>query len=61
MFHLIGALSEFGKLGTVCIGDSRVSAEKFYHDTIAILDRETQQHELQEETPEKKSSELLDT
>jgi hypothetical protein len=61
MFHLIGALSEFGKLGTVCIGDSRVSAEKFYHDTIAILDRETQQHELQEETSEKKSSELLDT
>jgi hypothetical protein len=42
VFHLIGALSEFGKLGTVCIGDSRASAEKFYRDTVAVLDRETQ-------------------
>jgi hypothetical protein len=42
VFHLIGALSEYGKLGTVCIGDSRASAEKFYRDTVAVLDRETQ-------------------
>jgi len=42
VFHLIGALSQFGKLGTVCIGDSRASAEKFYRDTVTILDRETQ-------------------
>jgi hypothetical protein len=40
VFHLIGALSEYGKLGTLCIGDSRESAEKFYRDTVAILDRE---------------------
>lgn len=40
VFHLIGALSEYGKLGTVCIGDSRASAEKFYRDTVAVLDRE---------------------
>ena len=40
VFHLIGALSEYGKLGTVCIGDSRQSAEKFYRDTVAVLDRE---------------------
>jgi hypothetical protein len=40
VFHLIGALSEHGKLGTVCIGDSRASAEKFYRGTVAILDRE---------------------
>lgn len=39
---MIGALSEFGKLGAVCIGDSRASAEKSYHDTVAVLDRETQ-------------------
>src|SRR5919199_1161600 len=43
VFHLIGALSEFGKLGTVCIGTSRASAEKFYRDTVAVLDRETRQ------------------
>ena len=42
MFHLIGALSEFGKLGTVCIGDSYTNAGKFYRDTVAVLDRETQ-------------------
>ena len=43
VFHLIGALSEYGKLGTVCIGDNRQSAEKFYRDTVAVLDREAQQ------------------
>ncbi|MDQ3942874.1 MAG: peptide ligase PGM1-related protein [Actinomycetota bacterium] len=40
VFHLIGALSEYGKLGTVCIGDSHASAEKFYRDTVAVLERE---------------------
>ena len=42
VFHLIGPLSQYGKLGTVCIGDSRENAEKFYHDTVAVLDREAQ-------------------
>ncbi|MGF1470726.1 MAG: peptide ligase PGM1-related protein [Rubrobacteraceae bacterium] len=41
VFHLIGALSEFGKLGTVCIGDSRESARQLYHDTVSILDQES--------------------
>ena len=41
IFHLIGALSEYGKLGTVCIGDSHESAKKFYRDTVEVLDRET--------------------
>ena len=41
IFHLIGALSEYGKLGTVCIGDSHESARKFYNDTVEVLDRET--------------------
>ncbi len=40
VFHLIGALSEFGKLGTVCVGSSHEEAERFYRDTVAILDRE---------------------
>ena len=43
VFHLIGALSQYGKLGTVCIGDSHESAQKFYRDTVAVLDREAQQ------------------
>jgi len=42
VFHLIGALSQYGKLGTVCIGDSHESAKKFYRDTVAVLDREAQ-------------------
>jgi hypothetical protein len=42
VFHLIGALSQYGKLGTVCIGDSHESARKFYRDTVAVLDREAQ-------------------
>ena len=42
VFHLIGALSEFGKLGTVCIGESPASAERFFRDTVAVLNRETQ-------------------
>jgi hypothetical protein len=42
VFHLIGALSQYGKLGTVCIGDSHESARKFYDDTVAVLDREAE-------------------
>jgi len=42
VFHLIGALSQYGKLGTVCIGDSHESAQKFYRDTVRVLDREAQ-------------------
>jgi hypothetical protein len=41
VFHLIGALSEYGKLGTVCVADGRANAEKLFHDTVAVLNRET--------------------
>ena len=40
MFHMIGALSEFGKLGMVCIGKSVEEANEIYRNTIAILDKE---------------------
>ncbi|MCK5750163.1 MAG: carboxylate-amine ligase, partial [Oricola sp.] len=40
VFHLIGALSEFGKLGAVCVGRSRQDAEELYRAMVAILDRE---------------------
>ncbi|MBA2511260.1 MAG: carboxylate-amine ligase [Rubrobacteraceae bacterium] len=41
IFHLIGALSQYGKLGTVCIGDSHEKAQQFYKDTVEVLDRES--------------------
>jgi len=40
MFHLVGALSEFGKLGLVCIGSSPEAARRFYDTTLSILDAE---------------------
>lgn len=41
MFHLIGALSEFGKLGVLCIAQTREKAEEFYRRTTEVLDRES--------------------
>ncbi|WOJ88112.1 peptide ligase PGM1-related protein [Methylocapsa polymorpha] len=40
VFHLIGALSEFGKLGIVCVAPSRNEADRLYQETVAVLDRE---------------------
>ncbi|HRK24818.1 MAG TPA: peptide ligase PGM1-related protein [Beijerinckiaceae bacterium] len=40
-FHLIGALSEFGKLGVVAIGADPARADALYRRTVAALDRET--------------------
>jgi hypothetical protein len=40
-FHLIGALSEFGKLGVVCIGRAPERANTLYRRTVEILDRES--------------------
>jgi hypothetical protein len=40
VFHLIGALSEFGKLGVVCVGASAARADAFYRRTVETLDRE---------------------
>ncbi|HEY2851889.1 MAG TPA: peptide ligase PGM1-related protein [Gemmatimonadaceae bacterium] len=41
MFHLIGALSEHGKLGAVCVAESRANAERLFHEMVAVLNRET--------------------
>jgi len=41
VFHLIGALSEYGKLGTVCVAADRAHAERLFHETVAVLNRET--------------------
>ncbi len=40
MFHLVGALSEYGKLGLVCVGSSAEIAKEYYEKTIRILDHE---------------------
>lgn len=40
VFHLIGALSEFGKLGVLCVADSVDAAKQLYDKTIAVLDQE---------------------
>lgn len=42
MFHLIGALSQYGKLGLVCIGDSHERARFFYDETVKVLKGETE-------------------
>lgn len=41
LFHLIGALSEFGKVGMTAFGNSPDEVEKLYSKTLQILDRET--------------------
>ena len=40
VFHLIGALSEFGKLGIVCVAATPERAEILYHRTTEILDQQ---------------------
>ncbi len=40
MFHMIGALSQFGKLGVVCIGKTVEEAHEFYIRTVQVLDKE---------------------
>jgi hypothetical protein len=41
VFHMIGALSQFGKMGVVCIGESPEEAWSFYEKTIEVMDAET--------------------
>ena len=42
VFHLMGALSEFGKLGLTSIGNSLAEAEMIYRHVEEVLDQETQ-------------------
>jgi hypothetical protein len=42
VFHLMGALSEFGKLGLTSIGDSLAEAQAIYDRVITVLNRETE-------------------
>jgi len=40
MFHLVGALSQYGKLGVICIGSSPERAKFFYDETEKVLNQE---------------------
>ncbi len=40
VFHMIGALSQFGRIGVTCIADSREQAEESYRRVVAALDSE---------------------
>jgi hypothetical protein len=42
MFHLVGALSEFGKLGLVCIGSTHERAQSFYDRAIEVMNAESE-------------------
>jgi hypothetical protein len=41
LFHLIGALSEYGKLGLTAIANSQEEVQDLYQRTLNVLDRET--------------------
>lgn len=43
VFHMIGALSQFGKLGVTCVGNSPEEAESLYQQTIETLDQAVDQ------------------
>ncbi|MDH3451298.1 MAG: peptide ligase PGM1-related protein [Gammaproteobacteria bacterium] len=40
-FHLIGALSAYGKLGLVCVAENRETAAELYRNTVSVLNEET--------------------
>jgi hypothetical protein len=44
VFHLIGCLSEFGKLGVLSVGNSPEAANAIYEQVKAALDTATQNH-----------------
>ncbi len=42
LFHMIGALSRYGKVGVTCIGETRDQAIELFDATVATLDRATE-------------------
>ncbi|MCG3194142.1 MAG: peptide ligase PGM1-related protein [Thermoanaerobaculia bacterium] len=41
LFHMIGAVSQYGKFGMTAIGNSRAEAQEIYSHTLGVLERET--------------------
>jgi PGM1 C-terminal domain len=44
VFHLIGSLSEYGKVGLTSIGNSLEEAQAIYDRVVQVLDQETESH-----------------
>ena len=42
LFHMIGALSQYGKIGLTCIADSPAEAQRLFDHTAGVLDDETE-------------------
>lgn len=42
LFYMIGALSQYGKIGMTAIGNSAAEAEDLYERTVALLDEQTE-------------------
>jgi len=41
LFHMIGAVSQYGKIGLTVIGNRHEQVDGIYDNAIAVLDRET--------------------
>ena len=41
LFHMFGAVSQFGKFGVIAIGNNREEADQLFNRSLAVLDRET--------------------
>lgn len=42
MFHMIGALSQYGKLGILCVGNTSEKSMELYHKIVEVLNKERQ-------------------
>jgi hypothetical protein len=42
LFYMIGALSQYGKLGMTCIGNSAEEAQELFERTATVLDQQTE-------------------
>jgi hypothetical protein len=51
LFHMIGALSQYGKIGLTCIGNSPDEAQRLFEHTVSVLDNETEGGLHGEQTP----------
>lgn len=45
VFHMMGALSQYGKVGVTCIGDGPEEAEQIYGRVVRVLDEEGAEHD----------------
>ena len=41
LFHMFGAVSQFGKFGVIAIGNNRAEADQLFDRCLVVLDRET--------------------